>query len=673
MNKKHILPFILLTLLTLNMNTCTRAPHKQRISPQTVEQALALSEQTAVDAANAAKGIRQVARLWQPEDGNNETFIRYCCDNYIADPDEKQQIFLKISHYLEALYGHFNEMTLQLQRNVQEDAGPLHPIDETFAAYNPGTHLSDDLYANKLAFFIALNFPQLTLEEKEALGDNRLAWAYARLGDQFAVRIPAAIQQACSQANADADVYISAYNLYAGNLLNPQNKTIFPADKILLSHWNLRDEIKSNYNHTPEGLDRQQTLYEAMKRIISQEIPSQIINTNQYNWNPYTNTLYQNKTPVAQTPENNIRYEKLLRNFKTLKAVDAYAGNTYIQRNFDEDMEISVDDAQKLFHQYLSAPEMKTIGQIIEKRLGRKLQAFDVWYDGFKARSKHDEEKLSAQTRQRYPNAPAMQQQLPAILAQLGFNPARAQWIADKIAVDPARGSGHAWGAAMKGQKSHLRTRIPANGIDYKGYNIAIHEFGHNVEQTLSLYDVDYYLLNGVPNTAFTEALAFVFQKRDLELLGVANPDAAEKNAADILDKAWHLYEIAGVSMVDIAVWKWLYAHPDASPNALKEAVVQISKDVWNQYFAPVFDIRDETLLAIYSHMISYPLYLSAYTFGHIIQFQLEKHLAGKNFATEVDRIYRLGRLTPNRWMQQATGQPLSVEPLLQAVRNTVE
>ena len=68
----------------------------------------------------------------------------------------------------------------------------------------------------------------------------------------------------------------------------------------------------------------------------------------------------------------------------------------------------------------------------------------------------------------------------------------------------------------MKGQRSRLRTRIPSQGMDYKGYNIAIHEFGHNVEQTISLYDVDYYMLNGVPNTAFTEALAFVFQKETL-------------------------------------------------------------------------------------------------------------------------------------------------------------
>jgi hypothetical protein len=49
---------------------------------------------------------------------------------------------------------------------------------------------------------------------------------------------------------------------------------------------------------------------------------------------------------------------------------------------------------------------------------------------------------------------------------------------------------------------------------------------GHNVEQTFSMNTIDYYSLNGVTNTAFTEALAFVFQGRDLQFLGLQSPDA---------------------------------------------------------------------------------------------------------------------------------------------------
>ena len=618
------------------------------------------------------KGVSQVARLWLETDGDEKAFRSFCEDNYIADPDEKYQVFLKISDYLEGISGHFNEMSLRLQKNLQLDNGPLHPIDEKFGSYSPSSHLSDDLYNNKIAFIIALNFPHLTLEEKEALGTDRKAWAYARLGDMFTERIPAALLQAASNAESDADIYISQYNIYMGHVMNKKGQHLFPKEMILLSHWNLRDEIKANYNKGKEGLDKQRTVYEVMKRIISLFIRVDLNNSSTYDWNQYTNMLHQEKIDLNTTPESTVRYQKMLNNFKAMQGIDKYTGNTYIDRKFNDDMEVALQDVEKLFDEFLSATELKEIGKTISKRLGRKLEAYDIWYDGFKARSNLDETKLDAQTQALYPDAAALDKKLPDILMKLGFSAERANYLADKITVDAARGSGHAWGASMKGQQSRLRTRIPAAGMNYKGYNIAIHEFGHNVEQTLSLYDVDYYMLSGVPNTAFTEALAFVFQKRDLEILDITDPNP-EKQAMEILDKVWSMYEICGVSMLDISVWKWMYAHPDATAEQLKEATIALSKEIWNKYYAPVFGVKDETVLAVYSHMISYPLYLSAYAFGQIIEFQLDQYLEGKNFANEVERIFRQGCLTPNQWMILATGSPLTVEPMLEAVRQVIK
>ena len=131
--------------------------------------------------------------------------------------------------------------------------------------------------------------------------------------------------------------------------------------------------------------------------------------------------------------------------------------------------------------------------------------------------------------------------------------------------VDPSRGAGHALQAARRGDYPHLRTRVEKDGMNYKGYNIAVHELGHNVEQVFSLYDVDHTLLAGVPNTAFTEALAFVFQAKDLELLGYPKPDA-ESERLRVLNDFWQTWEIAGVALVDIAVWHWMYDHPERQP-----------------------------------------------------------------------------------------------------------
>ena len=123
--------------------------------------------------------------------------------------------------------------------------------------------------------------------------------------------------------------------------------------------------------------------------------------------------------------------------------------------------------------------------------------------------------------------------------------------------------------------------------------------------------------------------------------------------------------EIMGVGMVDMKIWKWLYAHPESTAAELKIAVLTISKEVWNTYFANIFGIKDQVILGIYSHMISNPLYLAAYSYGQIIEFQLEEHLTNKNFAHETDRIFQQGKLIPQVWMEGAVGSKISVQPIL--------
>jgi hypothetical protein len=644
---------------------------RAEINPATVNAVIeALASEAGTQKAMMERGVRQVARLWQAKDGNDEAFKTFCVKNYIADPAGKEAAFMRISEYMESIGGGFWAMNLKLNWYTTINDGPVTPIDRQFSAYSPSSHISEDFYNNKIAFTIALNFPEYTLAEKEQLADRR-QWAYARLGDYYTQRIPSEVSLKRSETSNDIDMYVADYNIYMGRLLDQKGKKLFPENQVLLQHWNLRDEIKANYSKGKEGIDRQRTVQKVMERIIAQEIPVEVINSGRYDWNPFTNKIYDGNKETAFTPETSVRYQKLLNSFHGMQDVDKYTGNTFVERSFNNNMEMALDDVVALFDTYLSAPELKEIGKLISKRTGRKLEAFDIWYDGFKERSNLDETKLDAQTRALYPDAKAMEKDLPNILVKLGFSRERADYLASRIAVDNARGSGHAMGAGMKGQKARLRTRIPEGGMDYKGYNIAIHEFGHNVEQTISLYDVDYYMLNGVPNTAFTEALAFVFQKRDLDILGIKDNNP-EKEKMEVLDKAWTMYEISGVSMVDIAVWQWMYAHPEATATELRDAVVQIAKDVWNKYFAPVFGIKDQTILAVYQHMVSYPLYLSNYAIGQIIEFQLDRYFEGKNLATEVDRIYRLGRLTPKAWMKQATGDAIAAEPLLDAIRRVL-
>jgi hypothetical protein len=325
----------------------------------------------------------------------------------------------------------------------------------------------------------------------------------------------------------------------------------------------------------------------------------------------------------------------------------------------------------------LESPLGDGVAKEIQKKLGRPLEPHDLWFP--LSRPSTAETELDAITRKKYPTAAAFAKDIPRILRDLGFSPARATYLAEHIDVDPSRGAGHAMEAMRRGDKAHLRTRIEAHGMDYKGYNIAVHELGHNIEQTFSLYDVDHTLLQGVPNIAFTEALAFLFQARDRELLGRPQPHG-EADRLRVLDTFWQTREIAGSALVEIEVWHWLYAHPDATAAQLRDATDAAARDVWDRYFAPLLggkglDRQGTELLGIYSHTIASPLYLFNYVLGHLIAFQVEQHLEGKDKATfgkEFERVARLGRISPDLWMTQATGKPVGTASLLEATQKAL-
>ena len=618
----------------------------------------------------AARGVEQVAALWTEEAGTPAEFEAFCRDNFVADPGARARMAAQLEQNFESIWGCFNKMNVDLNLPIHVEGPEPTPLDEMFGAYSPSAHFDDDMFRQKIAFVVVLNFPFYSLEEKNELGGgwSRQEWAYARLGDIFISRTAAGCQQALSAQLSAADNYIANYNIEMGHLLDEKGERLFP-DMSLISHWGLRDELKTHYSDGEEGLAKQRMIYQVMRRIIDQSIPECVIDNPGYDWAPYANTVTRDGKAVDAASEPDTRYRYFLDNFHAMSALDRYNPRypTAIARAFDGDMEVSFEEIEKLFDSFCSAPQVGEVARLIEQRLGRKLEPFDIWYDGFKSRSSLSEEDLSAQTRRLYPDREAFASKgMPSILAQLGFGKQKSDFICSHISVDPSRGAGHAWGAAMRTDNARLRTRIGKDGMDYKGYNIAVHEFGHNVEQTISLHDVDHYILKGVPNTAFTEALAFVFQLRDLDFMGYRD-DGAEREALQTLDIFWGCYEIMGVSLVDMYTWRWLYSHPDATAARLKEQVISTAGEVWNKYYAPYLGEAGSPILVIYSHMIDTPLYLPNYPYGHIIHFQLEQQFRGKSVAAEIERIYPAGRLTPQHWMRHAVGSEVSAQPLLDA------
>jgi hypothetical protein len=632
------------------------------------------------------RGMEQVASLWRESDGDRTVFEDLVRKNFAADQRTLDSIFERFEANLETLDGHYQEMGRVFRAQAELDLGPIFPFDEVFAAYDPSAHYQDDLFDNKLAFVALLNFPLTTLDER-VNGDTwtRRQWAEARLARRFSRRVPAEANLAFSRAVSAGDVYIADYNIWMHHLVDAKGDRLFPARMRLLTHWNLRDELKADYGDRQNGLAKQRTIQKVMERIVTQTIPAAVINSPRVDWDPFTNevsvagvndsdTRAAGDTPSTNAPEPNTRYERLFADFRAVRLADPYSPQapTFIRRSFEDGREIPETRVEAMFRQVLSSPLIPQTAKLIEKRLGRPLEPFDIWYNGFQSRPAMSDKELDDIVSKKYPNAAAFERDVPNILIKLGFSPERAQFVANNIVVDPARGSGHALGSAMRTAKVHLRTRIGKNGMDYKGYNIAVHELGHNVEQTFSMNKIDHTLLAGVPNNAFTEALAFVFQHRDLELLGLPKPTAEEKSLKSLND-LWMTYEIAGVALVDMGAWHWMYDHPNATPAELKDAVVAISRDVWNKYYASVFGKRDVVLLGVYSHMISNPLYLPDYPIGHMIAFQIEEQMGDGPIGDKFEQVATIGSVAPDVWMRKATGAPVGPEALLRAAEKALK
>ena len=550
--KRGTAPLMLSLLISLPIASSHPSSASQAPTPPWMaESTTALEAELTADygagqATRARRGIDQVADFWRSSDGDRQTFETFVRRNFAGDEVAIDTAFSRFEKLLEKLDGHMNEITLAFREQSDLDLGPILPFDEIFAAYDPSAHIGDDFFANKLAFVVLLNFPLTTLEERLAEGEAGPAGSGRRPASPTDSR--SASRQRCSRSwpgpAQSSDQYIAEYNIWMHHLLDDDGERLFPPKMRLLSHWNLRDEIKANYGNAENGLAKQRMIQKVMERIVDQTIPEVVVDNPHVDWNPYTNEVtvaavsdVDAAVPADLEISNAPRTRHPLRGaardaIKASRLVDPYSPTapTLIARRFNENREIPEERVRQCSRRCSPRPSCAQTAKLIESRLGRPLEPFDIWYNGFRSSGSYSEAELDAITRERYPTPAAYERDMAesAGRARVSTKP-RAAALAANIVVDPARGSGHAWGAGMRDAKSHLRTRVGADGMDYKGFNIAVHEMGHNVEQTISLNDIDHSLLQGVPNTAFTEALAFVFQARDLELLGLASPDARRR------------------------------------------------------------------------------------------------------------------------------------------------
>ncbi|MCX6905508.1 MAG: hypothetical protein NTW03_18930, partial [Verrucomicrobia bacterium] len=437
--------------------------------------------------ARLRRGLQQAGQFWRAEDGDVRQFESFVRDNYAGDQVTLDAMFDRFQRLLEKLDGHTTELRYEFKRQTDLDLGPVLPFDEVFSGYEPAAHVTEDLFRNKLAFVVLLNFPLTTLDQRltEGVAWSRRQWAEVRLAQRFSERIPGEVNQAIAAAQAEAELYINEYKICMHHLLDDQGARPFPPKLRLITHWNLRDEIKAQYGEATGGLARQRMIQRVLERIVDQSIPKSVINEPRVDWNPFSNEVKRSPvndvgTPAsddfrpANAPEPDTRYAKLLKIFQACKKADPYSPTapTLIARRFENDRQMSETRVKAMLEQLLRSPQFTETGRLIEQRLGRSLEPFDIWYTGFRPKETTSEAQLDEMTRKEYPASEAYRNDIPNLLARLGFSQERAEFLKENIAVEGSRGTGHAMGGAMRGQKARLRTRVEKEGMNFKGYNI---------------------------------------------------------------------------------------------------------------------------------------------------------------------------------------------------------
>ena len=627
--------------------------------------------------------IRQTVRLtasrWADSDGLNDDFLRFCLKHYVSNPTRKLKLFHKILEKIETIYGLSMSLHWTNKWSAMMQTGPIEPIDEIFALIDPNDRIEEDFYQSKLSHVILLNFPIVTLAEKKALSHSpvdRQLLAQSRLAELCQNLRP-------SEISAKESSAISQSYQYIHHLLSELNRIVFVDSTVLVDipttvdcHWGLRDQIVLHYR-TQQGFRKQCLLAKIWERVTLEEVPAEYFINTKTRWDPVSNTLYH---IGSNSQFNDIsfytgRYARLRDLFEAKKAQDDCSPEmpNYINRSFELEREMSEQLVRQLFTNYLTNPLLPQVAKHLKELLNRDLVAFDIVFNQFgfnthTAVASHYDDVVA----RKFPTLSHFNDAIPDILIQLGFSPQLASKISKQIKVVACRTGGFSSFPKMRGGDYILATPCDNEKMNFTAFVTAMHELGHCTEGFLSSESTDYYTLGEVPCAAFSEAFAYLFESKSLQILGLEEDTSIAKQNKT-LNLFWSAFLNCGIALVDMDCWQWMYKHPGFTAASLKSAVIEISRNIWNCYYKPILGEENSVILAGYSVMLTNPLYLPEYAVAIFIQAQIEHHLTNKILGQEMPRMCKIGRITPDEWMIRAIGEPISSIKLMELAEATIK
>jgi hypothetical protein len=596
------------------------------------------------------RGLAQAARFWQAGDGGADMFEAFVRDQFAGTQAALDALFVRLEEIPPGPPDRLPGFPAGAP-----GAGPGLPVEPLLAPLDPDTAASlraQEGFRSKLGFAILLNFPLTTLEERSVRGEawNGRQWAEAWLAAPYLRRAPVPVERGGAWAAAAAGLRLAGWRVSPGRLLDGRRGP-FPAGAPALAAADLPAAIRAGYRAGRAGLRRQRTLQKVLERLAEDAAPSGVGSAEGPGWDPSRPPAAGGTAPETEDDRPGWRSRALLGVFRAERQLDPYspAAPTRLDRSFREERQLPETRVRALLEAVCGSPQVARAARVIRRRLGRPLEPFDLWYDGFRRGPEPD-----GLVRRRWPDPAGYRADRPELLAGLGFPADQGTWLLAGCDGRPApvlsgvppgaRGpEGRDWLAALKGDGLWLANRLAARSAGSP-------------------------LLAGVPGPACATALARVFRARTLARL---DPAGTGERALEAL---WSTFRSAGTALVDLAVWHWLYDHPEAGADQLRQAVPALAREVWNRHYASLLGQRDATLLAAAPRLVDGRLGLADPPLGRIIAAQVEARLDRPGAeAAELTRMAGLGRRGTDLWVQLATGAPLGPEALLAAAEKGLQ
>ena len=101
--------------------------------------------------ARITRGLAQVQRAWRADDGDPAAFRAFVDAEFLPQGPALDAAFTRLESAFESVDGYFNAMGRDLRRGLDLAIGPELPIDGRLGAWDPSSHVTDDLFSTRIS------------------------------------------------------------------------------------------------------------------------------------------------------------------------------------------------------------------------------------------------------------------------------------------------------------------------------------------------------------------------------------------------------------------------------------------------------------------------------------------------------------------------------------------